>query len=355
MVNLLDLSFGELENFLMELGEQPFRAKQIWQWLWQKGVSDFQDMSNIAKSLRLIMAENAVIHKPTLIDTKQSRDGTVKFLLKLSDGEYIESVLLHERDHYTQCLSTQVGCAMACHFCATGDLGYRRNLTQSEILGQILIAREYLAEDNTNRSLRNLVFMGMGEPFLNMENLVKSLRSAIIDPGLNFSSRRITVSTVGLKGKIPAFGELGLGLLAVSLHAPNQELREAIMPKAASAYPLSRLISDLKAYPLKPRERITIEYILFKGLNHSLYHAQELAKLLRGIKAKINIIAYNPCNLPPAIRKDKPIRFVAPTEDEVDKFKDMLWDLGLLATIRRSKGRDIGAACGQLAAIAKTN
>lgn len=338
-INLLDLTFHQLEGFLVRLGEPPFRARQVWQWLWQKGVASPLEMTNISNALRARLAEASAIVLPQVAKRLTSSDGTVKFLLALEGGAHIETVLIPEKDHYTQCLSSQAGCAMACAFCRTGLMGLTRNLTHGEILGQILVARKYLEEAASPLRLRNLVFMGMGEPLMNYENLVNALESLHHPQGLDFSSRRVTVSTVGVVPGILEFGRAGLGALAVSLHAPTQELRESIMPKAARMLPLPRLMETLASYPLKPRERLTFEYVLLGGVNDSLAQARELVRLLSHVKGKVNLIAYN---------ESPGLPFKTPDPEAVEAFQKALWDKGVTVTLRKSKGRDIFAACGQL-------
>lgn len=341
--NLLDLSLDELRGFMAELGEPRFRAEQVWQWLWQKGVRDFGQMSNVSKALREKLAARAAILRPEVDTLRESRDGTVKMLLRLADGALIETVLIPEKTHYTQCLSTQVGCAMGCAFCSTGTMGLTRNLTQSEICGQVLIGRKWIeqknSQDNGQRSLRNLVFMGMGEPLMNYDTLIQSLRTLGDDKAFGLSSRRMTVSTAGVPGKMTELVASGLARLAVSLHAPTQELRERLMPKAARMLPLPKLMDELKRMPLPPRERITFEYIMIGGLNDTPQHARELVRLLSHVRAKVNLIACNPA-------KDSP--FAAPTMAAIEAFEQVLRDKGLTVILRKSKGQDIEAACGQL-------
>ncbi len=338
--NLVDLSFHELETFLADMGEAPYRTRQVWQWLWQKGCRDIAAFSDVSKTLRAALAERAELRWPGVDRVRTSSDGTAKFLLRLADAEAVETVLIPEKDHYTLCLSTQVGCALGCTFCATGKMGFRRNLTPGEILGQILVARQWLWDRQSPLALRNLVFMGMGEPFLNYDNLLAALESLHHPQGLDFSSRRITVSTAGIVKNLAAFGATGLGSLAVSLHAPTQELRERIMP-VAKTVPLDELMAALKAYPLKPRERLTFEYLLLDGINDSPEMARELVRLLSHVKAKVNLIAFNPV---------PGIPYGAPDPERVAAFQEVLRQKGFTATLRKSKGADIAAACGQLRA-----
>jgi len=340
-INLLDLTYDALEAFVVEtLGQPRFRTDQIWRWLWQKDARSFQDMTNLSKDLRSRLPELARVHWPEVTETHRSQDGTVKFLLQLHDGCLVETVLIPSvQGRYTQCLSTQVGCAMACTFCNTGQMGFERNMTHGEILGQILVGRRFLLDQGLPE-LRNFVFMGMGEPLNNLETLMNALRSMNSDTGLNISWRRATVSTVGLPKQLDILGASELALPAISLHAPTQELRAQIMPKAARV-PLDELMACLDRFPMRPRERITFEYLLLGGVNDSLEHARQLAKLLSNRRCKVNLIAYNATD-------DAP--YSAPDRDQVERFEKYLWDQGMTATIRRSMGADIKAACGQLKA-----
>ncbi|MBU1247788.1 MAG: 23S rRNA (adenine(2503)-C(2))-methyltransferase RlmN [Proteobacteria bacterium] len=340
-VNLLDLTMEGLEAFVIhELKAPRFRTTQIWKWLWQYDVRGFEGMTNLSKAMRAQLPQIASIDWPETVDLRTSEDGTVKFLLRLTDGKLIETVLIPgAQGNFTQCLSTQVGCAMACTFCNTGLMGFERNLTHGEILGQILVARRHI-RDRDLQPLKRLVFMGMGEPLNNLDTLLDSLKSMSSDIGLDFSWRRSTVSTVGLPKKLKILGESGLALPAISLHAPTQELRAKLMPVAAQV-PMIELMAALDAFPMKPRERITFEYLLLKGVNDSLDHARQLADLLGQRRCKVNLIAYNPT-------EDMP--YDAPEREQVLRFEKLLWDRGMTATIRRSMGADIKAACGQLKA-----
>lgn len=344
--NLLEYTLPDLETwFTEELGEPKFRALQVWQWIWQKLARNFEAMTNVSVKLREKLAAIAEISWPEIVSKTRSEDGTTKFLLRFEDGMQAETVLIPAENRtgeirWSQCLSTQVGCPMACSFCATGQMGFKRNMTMGEILGQILVGRDYL---NDRRPawpvLRNLVFMGMGEPLLNSTALLAALRSLNDERGLNFSPRRITVSTCGIKNGLAELGESGLAYLAISLHAPNQELRQKLMPRA-SLWPLEDMIATLATYPLKAREKITFEYLLLGGVNDSPKHARELIKLIRPLKAKLNLIIYNPVpGLP----------YQAPEPAAIEAFQHELWQTGITAILRKSRGADIAAACGQLA------
>lgn len=329
------------------MGEPKFRAVQVWQWLWQRMARDFEGMSNVSKSCRALLAEQARIIWPEVVRVQESADGTTKFLLRLEDGALVETVLIPSESRegvrrWTQCLSSQVGCAMACTFCATGSMGFERNMSMGEILGQVLVGRAHLGDVRPDWPiLRNLVFMGMGEPLLNMRELMRALQSLNHDKGLNFSPRRITVSTCGIEKGLRELGESGLAFLAISLHAPDQDIRARIMPRAAR-WPLPDLLRALQSYPLKTRERITFEYLLLGGINDRPEHAEALARLVSEVKGKLNLIVYN---------KTPGAPYEAPDEGAVLAFEQILWKRHITAIVRKSKGSDIDAACGQLKAV----
>ena len=346
MINLLNLTLEELTAFFRDgLGQPPFRARQLWQWLWAKRARGFAEMSDLSLQLRSALEERAVITWPEVADTQTSKDGTIKFLLCLADGECVESVLIpsESRDgkgRMTLCLSCQVGCVMACTFCSTGSMGFTRNMSMGEILGQVLVAQDYLEDSKDNPRLRNLVFMGMGEPLLNLREVMRALGALNSEPGLSFSPRRITVSTCGLEQGLEELGASALAYLAVSLHAPNQELRARIMPHAAR-WALDDLMRALRSYPLKTRERLTFEYLLLGGVNDSINEARELARLMAHVKGKLNLILYNPAEGAP---------YKAPEPEAVLAFEHYLRSKHITAIVRKSKGLDIDAACGQLRA-----
>lgn len=345
-INLLELTLPELSQwFEGQLGEPRFRAVQVWQWIWQRLARDFGEMTNVSLKLREKLSEIAEIRWPEVVDERVAGDGTRKLLLAFADGAKAETVLIPAENRageirWSQCLSTQCGCPMGCKFCATGQMGFARNMTMGEILGQILIGRERLNDRRPDFPvLRNLVFMGMGEPLLNLDALMPALETLHDERGLNFSPRRITVSTCGIEKGLKRLGESGLAYLAISLHAPDQALRERIMPKAA-AWPLDKMLAALKEYPLKARERITFEYLLLGGVNDSPEHAAKLVRILAPLKAKLNLIVYNPvAGLP----------FRAPSAEAVEKFQQVLWKSDITAILRKSRGAEINAACGQLA------
>lgn len=340
MINILNLDYQQLDELIRgEFKEPSFRTMQIWKWLWQRGVRSFEQMTNISKSFREQLAERACIIWPVVERRFESNDGTIKFLLRLEDNELVETVLIPgSKGRLTQCLSCQVGCAMGCTFCSTGSMGFTRNMTMAEILGQILVAREFVGDTPENPVLRNLVFMGMGEPLLNLKEVMRSLRALNHENGLSFSPRRITVSTCGIKQGLLELGDSGLAFLAVSLHATSQAVRQRIMPKAA-AWDFDDLIKTLQDYPLKARERMTFEYLLLGGVNDSIEDAKELVRIMSKVKGKLNIIVYN---------EAKGLPYKAPDPERVLAFEKYLWSKNITAILRQSKGADIMAACGQL-------
>lgn len=345
--DLLNLTRSELEAFVVEELRQPrFRADQLWHWLWSRGVHSFAEMTNLSKDLKAKLAQCAEIVWPEVDVVRTSRDGTIKLLLRLADGERIETVLIPMGEHYTQCLSTQVGCAMACTFCSTGELGLTRNMTMGEILGQVMVGRAHLAQVGLP-TVRNLVFMGMGEPLMNLTELLRSLETLGSAEGISIASRRSTVSSVGIPAALKILGDSGLAVPAISLHAPTQELREQLMPKAARV-PLPELMASLDAYPIKPRERVTYEYIMLGGVNDSIAHAKQLVRLLGQRRCKVNLIGYNPP--PPQAGVAPPYR--APEQADVLAFEEYLRSKRITTFLRRSMGQDIAAACGQLKLLA---
>jgi 23S rRNA (adenine2503-C2)-methyltransferase len=335
--DLRELTMGDLAALMAAWGERPFRVKQLQRWLWREPAEDFHDLTDLPLALRQRLDQNFYLNTWKAEKEQSSSDGTRKFLFRLPDNLTIESVLIPERDHSTLCLSTQVGCRMGCAFCRTGRMGLRRNLTPGEILGQILHARRVAPED---LPLTNIVFMGMGEPLDNYENLKAALAVVFDTAGLGFGHRRVTVSTAGLA---PLIGRLGAdtgAALAVSLNAADDELRSRLMP-INRRYPLAVLKAALKEYPLVRGRRITLEYVLLGGVNDSPAHAKALIKYVHGLKVKVNLIAFNPT-------PDLP--FERPADDAVLTFQEILHAARLTAMIRRSMGVDISAACGQLAA-----
>lgn len=340
-VSLKDLSLEALGEFMASLGEKPFRARQVARWLYGRGARTFAEMTDLSRDFREKLARASRISRLDPAKIHASPDGTRKFRFLLEDGEAIESVLLPERDHFTLCLSSQAGCSLGCKFCLTGTRGCVRNLRPSEILDQVLAVRAALLPD---RKLTNLVFMGMGEPLLNFENVLQALEILRSPSGFQFSNRRITVSTAGV---IPPMVELlsrkNFVKLAISLNATTDEGRSRLMP-INRKYPLKDLLAACRRVPLANRDRITFEYVLLRGVNDSEEEARRLTGLLKGIRAKVNLIAFNE-------HPQSPYR--TPSEEAVQAFRGILMAGGFTAVVRRSKGADILAACGQLGGKAR--
>ena len=335
-VALKDLSLKDVETFIVSLGEKPFRAIQVARWLYGKGARNFEEMTNLSRSFRQKLEEAAWISFLDPAEVHSSEDGTQKYRFVLADGEAIESVLLPERDHFTLCVSSQVGCALGCTFCLTGKRGWVRNLKPSEIIDQVISVRARLAP---GQKLTNLVLMGMGEPLLNFPHVLQALEILRAPLGLQFSNRRITLSTSGI---IPEMVDLlsrrNFVKLAISLNATTEEQRSGLMP-VNRKYPLKDLLSACRKAPLPNRERITFEYVLIQGVNDSEEDARRLTRLLKGIRAKVNLIAFN---------EHTGSSFRRPADEAVERFREILMAKGFTAMLRQSKGADILAACGQL-------
>lgn len=333
--DLSGMTHDELECFLEGRGQKKFRGSQIMKWIHQGLVHSFEPMTNLSKSLREELAASADILCLKTVTTQTSSDNTTKFLFRLEDGLHIESVLIPEADHDTLCVSTQVGCAMGCRICRTATMGFVRNLTAGEIVGQLLAIRRSRPESR----ITNMVFMGMGEPLANFDNVVNSIRILTHPNGPQISWRRLTVSTSGLAPKILELGSTVRAKLAVSLNAVTDEQRDYIMPVNKS-YPLSKLIRALQSYPLPRRDRITIEYVMIDRFNDSDSDARQLVRLLNPLRVKINLIPFN---------DELSEEFRTPSPQRVARFQDILMSKSVVAIIRKSRGRDILAACGQLA------
>ncbi|MDY7034330.1 MAG: 23S rRNA (adenine(2503)-C(2))-methyltransferase RlmN [Thermodesulfobacteriota bacterium] len=335
MFDVKDMTIDELQDLVLGLGEDRYRASQIFGWVYQKGATSFDEMTNLSKKLKEKLKKVCYISQLHQVKEENSNDGTRKFLIKLEDGCQIETVLIPESNRLTLCISTQVGCAMGCKFCITGKLGLIRNLKASEILNQICLIRDSLTE---KQGISNLVLMGMGEPLANYKNTIKALR-IINDPhGLQFSNRKVTISTAGL---VPEMERLGSEIevnLAVSLNATEDDTRDYLMP-VNRRYPLNMLLNACRKFPLLPRKRITFEYVLIKGINDDIDDAKRLAKILRGIPCKINIIPFN---------EHHTSDFKRPDNEAIKNFQQVLLDLNYTSIIRASRGSDILAACGQL-------
>jgi len=335
VIDYRSLTRTELEQWAGERGFPAYRGRQLFHWIWTPGFRDFSAMSDLPGPLRSIAAAEGRLAGLSLDRSQSSGDGTIKLGWRLSDGASVESVLIPESGHTTLCVSTQVGCAMGCTFCLTARMGFHRQLSAGEIAGQALAAMEY---EGTGQRLRNLVFMGMGEPLANYSNLLKAIAILTDDLGLNFSLRRITVSTCGLLPEMLRLGQDTDVGLAVSLHAPDDELRGRIMP-INRKYPLPRLVQACRDYPLARRRRITFEYLLLAAVNDGPDHAGQLACLLHGIPSKINLIPFNEC---------PDLSFRRPSETRILAFQKVLVRAGYTAIIRKTRGQDISAACGQL-------
>ena len=334
-INIKDLSPVELEEFVSNLGEKPYRARQIGKWIFKKGVNSFDDMTDLSKSFREVLKDSALIPSIKLIQEQISRDGTRKYLFELSDNNRIESVLIPESGRFTLCVSSQVGCALGCTFCLTGRVGRIRNLKSSEILDQFL-----LVNGRASRPVTNIVFMGMGEPLDNLDNTVRALKTLTHPDFIGFSPKKITVSTSGLVPKIKELGERISVNLSVSLNAPRDEVRDEIMP-INRKYPIKELVEESKRFPFPNRKVLTFEYVLLSGVNDSDEDARELGELLKGVNCKVNLIPFNEAS---------PLPYKPPSDTRVLQFQGILIGYGHNVRIRKNRGRDILGACGQLAA-----
>ena len=355
-MDLKSLNIDQMEAFARSLGWPPYRSRQLLQWIYQKGAVDFTEMTNLSKADRRRLEEQAVLGRLGWDRHRLSADGTEKFLFRLSDGQQIEAVLIPGDDttepeqrrlpapsnarqagRLTLCISTQVGCTLDCRFCLTGTMGLVRNLTAHEIVDQVLEVQRYLGH---SRRLTNIVLMGMGEPLANYREVVEALSRLTHLKMVGISPRRITLSTSGLVPQIRQLGQTGLGInLAVSLNATTDAGRHQIMPAVNRLYPLKELIAACRAYPLPPRRRLTFEYVLLSGINDTEEDAKRLVKLVRGIQCKVNLIPFNEFSGAPYQRS---------ADETVLRFQKIIADAGLPAFIRKSRGRDILAACGQL-------
>jgi len=333
--DLLGLSLDTLAVELKGLGEKPFRARQIFEWVYKRRISDFGRMDNLSKPLRTVLeSDYTFVTLETHRVQRSQRDGTAKYLFRCADGQLVESVFLPHEGRNTACLSTQVGCAMGCTFCATGDSGFGRNLSPGEIVAQI-----NAMEADQGAEIHNLVLMGMGEPLHNWDNVREAMAALLSPAGRQWGPRKITLSTCGVVPGIDALRESGLKLrLAISLHAPEDRLRAGIMP-INRRYPLKELMRAVRDYQAATDLQVTFEYTLFKGVNDSSDQAHAVADLLKGVESKVNLIPYNPV---------QGLQFQAPDFGTVVAFQEVLKSRGLIAMVRTEKGGDIDAACGQL-------
>ncbi len=330
-VDIKNFGIDELELFLQGLGKEKYRAKQIFKWIYQKNVTDFDQMTNLSKDFRDDLSARAYVSSLSPEIEESSSDGTRKYLFRLSDNACVESVLISDEGRNTLCISSQVGCAMGCRFCLTGSFRLERNLTCAEIVNQVCAVKKM-------QDIRNIVFMGMGEPLANLENVVKAIKIIISADGLQFSNRRVTVSTAGLVPEMEILGESITVNLAVSLNATTDEQRDSLMP-INRKYPLQELLAACRKFPLPSRRMITFEYVLIGGINDSLDDAKRFVKLIHGIPAKVNLIPFN---------EYEGCSYKSPRQDAIDRFHKYLLDKNITVITRASRGGDISAACGQL-------
>ena len=359
--NLLDFTLPALTEWLAAQGEKPFRAKQVFRWIHQRGVGDFEAMTDLARSLREKLAASAEVRAPAILSEHRSADGTVKWLFDVGIGNGIETVFIPEDDRGTLCVSSQVGCALDCKFCSTGRQGFNRDLSMGEILGQLWVANRRLEEmaaqgmpyrledaerdpesPRSPKPVTNVVMMGMGEPLNNFQPVVDAMSAMLDDNAYGLSRRRVTLSTSGVVPNIRKLRDALPVALAVSLHAPNDAIRSRIMP-INDAYPIAELLAACNDYlAVAPRDFITFEYVMLKGVNDAPDHAKELARTLSVVPCKVNLIPFNP--FPES-------GFEKTAMDRVRLFQKILMDAGYIATVRKTRGDDIDAACGQLAGL----
>jgi 23S rRNA (adenine2503-C2)-methyltransferase len=335
-INLLNFDKKGLVAFFAELGEKPFRASQLLKWIYQEGVTDFNDMTNLSKPLRVYLAANCCLLTPEIVLEKKASDGVRKWVLQTSCGNRIETVFIPEENRGTLCVSSQIGCALACTFCSTAQQGFNRNLTIAEIIGQLIVAQKQLGD---TKKITNVVMMGMGEPLLNFDNVVAAMNLMMEDFAFGLSKRRVTISTSGVVPAMYRLTEICDVSLAVSLHAVRDELRDELVP-INKKYPLSELMEACRENAkLAPRRTITFEYVMLDGINDSLDDAKDLIKLLKTVPSKLNIIPFNP--FPNS-------HYKCSSNNRINQFKTLLNDAGIVTTVRKTRGEDIDAACGQL-------
>jgi 23S rRNA (adenine2503-C2)-methyltransferase len=340
-VNLLGLDARRLQSYCAGLGEKPFRAKQLMRWIHHAGVDEFGAMTDMSKALRDALAREAVIAAPRVLRDTTAADGTRKWLLDVGTGNAIESVFIPEEKRGTLCISSQAGCALECSFCSTGRQGFNRNLTAEEIIGQLWIANKSLGRGvSEDRPISNVVMMGMGEPLANFENVVTAMRLMLDDHAYGLSRRRVTLSTAGLVPGIDRLREECPVSLAVSLHAPHDALRDELVP-INRKYPIKVLLAACQRYiEVAPRGYVMFEYVMLSGVNDSVDQARALAALVKGVPCKVNLIPFNPF---------PGIQYQRSSPEAIDRFREVLMHAGLIATVRKTRGEDIDAACGQLA------
>ncbi len=344
-VNLLGLSGPQLREFLVGIGAQAYRADQILKWIHHEGMTSFDDMSNLSKVLREQLSEKAVIEPPPIHETHISKDGTRKWLFKVTGGSLIEAVYIPEPTRATLCISSQAGCSLNCSFCHTGKQGFHRDLTSHEIIGQIWTVYHQLKNEKVflpgaSRVISNVVMMGMGEPLMNTDNVLSALNIMVDDLGYGLSKKRVTVSTSGVVPNIDKLSDAIDVSLAVSLHAPNNELRNVLVP-INKKYPIDQLIAACQRYVAKQKNRVvTMEYVMLKDVNDTPLHAKQLAKVLANLPSKVNLIPFNPF---------KGADYERSTDEAIELFQTILMKAGFITTIRKTRGDEIAAACGQLA------
>ncbi len=340
-INLLGLDRAALRALFEQAGEKPFRADQVMQWIYQRGVTEFDEMSNLAKSLRAWLHAHAEVSLPELVAEQTSQDGTRKWVLRLAGGNAVETVFIPQDGRGTLCISSQVGCALDCSFCSTGKQGLNRNMTAAEIVSQVWFAKRTLGWGGpTERVISNVVFMGMGEPLANFDAVVSAIKVLLDDFGFGLSKRRVTVSTSGLVPFMDRLREQCDVALAVSLHAPNDILRNELVP-INRKYPISELLGACRRYTdgKDRRLRILYEYVMLDGVNDQESHAHELVRLLRDMPAKVNLIPFNAF---------PDTHYRRSSKEAIDRFQKILYSSGIMTTTRRTRGDDIDAACGQL-------
>lgn len=345
-VNLLNYNYQQLRELLASWGEKPFRAQQLIQWIHQAGLHDFTQMTNLGKALREKLSRLSFIAVPEIVTCQKSADGTHKWLLKLECGNCIETVFIPEKNRGTLCVSSQVGCALNCSFCSTAKQGFNRNLSTAEIIGQVWLAVRELSSNQGahDKRVTNVVMMGMGEPLLNFDNVVSAMNIMMDDFAYGLSKRRVTLSTSGVLPDLERLREVSPVALAVSLHAPNDDLRNELVP-INKKYPLKQLMALCKTYfKDEPRRKVTFEYVMLKGVNDQKEHALQLIKLLKNVPAKVNLIPFNPFPM---------TQYERSPQESIDVFRDLLISHGINTITRKTRGDDIDAACGQLAGEVK--
>ncbi|MCT8124590.1 bifunctional tRNA (adenosine(37)-C2)-methyltransferase TrmG/ribosomal RNA large subunit methyltransferase RlmN [Alishewanella sp. BS5-314] len=342
VVNLLDLTRSQMQEFFVSLGEKPFRADQVMKWIYHYCVNDFDKMTNINKKLRELLKARCVIKAPVVATRQDSADGTIKFVMALEGGQEVETVWIPEKDRRTLCVSSQVGCALDCSFCSTAQQGFNRNLSVSEIIGQVWRVSQIIGSfgDTGEKPVTNVVMMGMGEPLLNLNNVVPAMELMMEDFGFGLSKRRVTLSTSGVVPALDLLREKIDVALAISLHAPNNALRDELVP-VNKKYPMEEFLAASRRYieHSKANDKVTVEYVMLEGINDSTDQAHELAKALKDTPSKINLIPFNPYPGSPYKRS---------SNSRIDRFNKVLQDHGFTVMVRKTRGDDIDAACGQL-------